>query len=162
MEPLIQTDNCPIKIPASFTSSSHEETFSLGVSFAQLLKWGSVVALRGPLGAGKTCFAKGVAQGLGVEEEVTSPTYTIIREYPAFPQASSPVTLFHIDAYRLKGNDDFTAIGGEEIIFSDGVSVIEWSERVEDFIPPEALRVDIAIDNGGKRLIDIYVKGEGN
>jgi len=165
----IQTGNFQDNFPGFFTSSSPEETFSLGKSLALLLKKGDIVALKGPLGAGKTCFVKGIAQGLGVEEEVTSPTYTIVSEYEAFPSAlphsvDSPVLIYHIDAYRLKGTDDFTAIGGEDIIFADGISLIEWSERIEEFIPQEALRVDIEITEGGKRLIRMYrgrVKGEG-
>ena len=121
-----------------------------------MLEKGDIVALKGPLGAGKTCFVKGIARGLGVEEEVTSPTYTIVSEYEAFPSTESPAVMYHIDAYRLKGNDDFSAIGGEDIIFADGISLIEWSERIEDFIPQEALRVDIEISGDGKRLIRMY------
>ena len=81
-------------------------------------------------------------------------------EYGAFLQAGGPVALYHIDAYRLKGSDDFSAIGGEEILFADGISLIEWSERIEDFIPSQALRVDIEIGEDGKRLIRMYIKGD--
>ena len=160
MAALIPTENFPINLPASFSSSSPEETFALGERLASLLQNGSIVALKGPLGAGKTCFAKGIARALGVAEEVSSPTYTIVSEYGAFLQAGPPVTLYHIDAYRLRGSDDFSAIGGEEIVFSDGISLIEWSERIEDFIPPQALRVDIEIADGGRRLIRMYTKGD--
>ena len=69
------------------------------------------------------------------------------------------MALYHIDAYRLRGSDDFSAIGGEEILFADGISLIEWSERIEDFIPPQALRVDIEIADGGRRFIRMYKKG---
>ena len=152
----IQTENSPISLPAFFTSLSPAETFAVGKNLAPLLQKGSIVALKGPLGAGKTCFAKGIACGLGVTEEVTSPTYTIVSEYEAFPPAGPPAVMYHIDAYRLKGNDDFSAIGGEDIIFADGISLIEWSERIEESIPPGAVRVDIEIAEGGKRLIRIY------
>jgi len=155
----IQAENFPISLPASFASSSAEETFALGQSLACLLKKGSIVALKGPLGAGKTCLVKGIARGLGVAEEVTSPTYTIVSEYE--PAAHFPAPIYHIDAYRLKGNDDFSAIGGDEILFADGISLIEWSERIEDAIPPAALLVDIAIGEDGKRLIRVCLKEGG-
>ena len=163
MAPWTQTENCRINLPVFFESSSSEDTFSLGKRLSPLLKKGSIVALKGPLGAGKTCFAKGIAVGLGVEEEVTSPTYTIVSEYEGFlcdkngTEAREPITIFHIDAYRLRGKDDFTAIGGEDIIFGNGISVIEWSERICDFIPPGALRVDFEIKEDGKRTVHIYM-----
>ena len=163
MAPWIQPGSSQISLPASITSSSPEETFSLGVNFASMLKKGDIVALKGPLGAGKTCFVKGVARGLGVRDEVTSPTYTIVSEYGAFPpaeHAAEPVVFYHIDAYRLRGSDDFIAIGGEEIIFSSGISMIEWSERIEDLIPNTAFWVDIEICGDDKRLIRIYRTGE--
>ena len=156
MEPWIPAENSLISFPALITSTSPEETFALGESFASLLKKGDVVALKGPLGAGKTCFVKGIARGLGIEEAVTSPTYTIVSEYEAVLSSGSPAVLYHIDAYRLKGNDDFAAMGGEDILFADGISLIEWSERIEDSIPREALRVDIEIIESGQRLIRMY------
>ena len=127
-----------------------------------MLETGNIVALKGPLGAGKTCFVKGIASGLGVVETITSPTYTIISEYEAFlrkaafPGTSSPVPLYHIDAYRLNGSDEFSAIGGEEIIFGNGISLIEWSERVQEHIPDGAFRVNIEIGKEDLRLISIY------
>ena len=117
------------------------------------LEKGSIVALKGPLGAGKTCFAKGLARGLGIAEEVTSPTYTIISEYEGTLKDGQPVAVYHIDAYRLGGNDDFSAIGGEEIVFGNGVSLIEWSERIPAFVPPRAIKVEIEIKGDDKRSI---------
>ena len=158
---MIQTEISPTpSIPMVYTSSKAEDTFALGERLALLLGKGSVVALRGPLGAGKTCLVKGIARGLRVEEEVTSPTYTIVSEYEGeLPEKNGlekeSVSFYHIDAYRLNGNDDFSAIGGEEIIFGKGISVIEWSDRIPGFISPGALRVDIGIDGDGKRLISI-------
>jgi len=131
----------------------------LGKRFAHILEKGSVVALTGPLGAGKTCFVKGIARGLGICEEVTSPTYTIISEYEGTLGEEDPVPFYHIDAYRLRGNDDFYAIGGEEIVFGKGISVIEWSERIPDFIPALAIKVEIKIIKDDNRLIRIY-RGE--
>ncbi|MDR0322876.1 MAG: tRNA (adenosine(37)-N6)-threonylcarbamoyltransferase complex ATPase subunit type 1 TsaE, partial [Treponema sp.] len=113
----------------SLVSNSPEETFALGQNIASLLSPGSVVALKGTLGSGKTCLAKGIARGLGITDIITSPTYTIISEYPA------STTLFHIDAYRLNGDKDFEDIGGPEIINSCGISIIEWSERIPNSLP---------------------------
>ena len=131
----------------------------MGKRLASLLSKGSIVALKGPLGAGKTCLAKGLANGLGIVEEVTSPTYTIISEYEAVISGEK-TPIYHIDAYRLEGNDDFTAIGGEEIVFGEGISIIEWSERISDFIPGEALRVDFEIVSNEERLIRVYKDGK--
>jgi tRNA threonylcarbamoyladenosine biosynthesis protein TsaE len=119
--------------------------------------------MRGPLGAGKTCLAKGIARGLGIKEEITSPTYTIVSEYPA----SCP--FYHIDAYRLSGDDDFASLGGEEFLYGEGISVVEWSDRIPSSIPPEALFVDIEIRGEEERNIRIagpmapeFLKGEKN
>lgn len=131
------------------TTTSPEETIVAGERLALHLHQGSVVALRGGLGAGKTYFAKGIARGLGVQEEVTSPTYTMIAEY----QGTLP--FYHIDAYRLKGDADFSSLGAEELLYGPGVTVIEWSERIPQSIPQEAIIVEIAIGAQNQRLITI-------
>jgi tRNA threonylcarbamoyladenosine biosynthesis protein TsaE len=136
-------------------SRSPEETFALGRRVARRVKRGTVIALRGGLGSGKTCFAKGVAAGLGVRETVTSPTYTIISEYQAeTPPAGieGPFSLYHIDAYRLDGDDDFENTGGRELIGGGGVSVIEWSERIERSLPAGAVRLELEIRENGERV----------
>jgi tRNA threonylcarbamoyladenosine biosynthesis protein TsaE len=122
----------------------------IGEKISGGLKGGSIVALRGGLGTGKTCLTKGIARGLGVLEEVTSPTYIIISEY-----TSSWVPFYHIDAYRLKGDDDFEALGGNEYIYGEGISVIEWSERLPLSIPPTALIIEISLLKDGRRCIDL-------
>ena len=121
-----------------------------------MLGKGSVVALRGPLGAGKTCFVKGIARGLVIDEEVTSPTYTIITEYEGILPNQEHVPVYHIDAYRLAGDDDFSNLGGEDVIFGEGISIIEWSEKIPGFIPEQAITVDIELQKDGKRLIKMY------
>jgi tRNA threonylcarbamoyladenosine biosynthesis protein TsaE len=159
LAPLIWTENCQIRLdlPAFVICSTADDTVSLGKMLASLLSKGVVVALKGPLGAGKTCLAKGIAMGLGVKEEVTSPSYTIISEYDGFLKGNS-IKIFHIDAYRLAGNDDFSAIGGEEMIFGDGISIIEWCERIPEFIKKGALRVDIQIADDEKRHFHICLE----
>ena len=130
-------------------SNSPQDTFDAGRKIAGALSAGSVVALKGTLGSGKTLLASGIANGLGVSENITSPTYTIINEYP-----SSPV-LYHIDVYRLNGDRDFQEIGGDEIINSSGISVIEWSERIPKSLPDNALAVSLEITGPSSRLIKI-------
>jgi tRNA threonylcarbamoyladenosine biosynthesis protein TsaE len=156
---LIRPENYPFNLPAEIICHTPEETETLGKCFSLFLVKGSVAALRGPLGAGKTCFTKGIARGLGITEEITSPTYTIVSEYEAVLSGGETVPFYHIDAYRLKGDDDFSAIGGEEIIFGGGVSVIEWSENIPGFIPAHALNVDFEIKESGERLVRIYRSG---
>ena len=151
----IQAESSRFNLPLIVKSSSAEETFAIGKRFASLLEKGSVVALKGPLGAGKTCFTKGLAEGLGIAEEVTSPTYTIVSEYEAVISGKK-IPVYHIDAYRLRGNDDFSAIGGEEIVYGEGISIIEWSDRISAFIPGEAIRVDFELIGDNERQICVY------
>jgi tRNA threonylcarbamoyladenosine biosynthesis protein TsaE len=109
---------------------------------------GSIIALRGGLGAGKTTFAKGFARGLGIRDEVTSPTYTIVSEY------EGRLRLHHIDAYRLSGPEDFDSVGGEDLLRDEaGVCLIEWSERIEAALPPETAVAAFEILGDGSRLL---------
>jgi len=141
----------PERFLIEFVSNSAEETFSLGQRVAAVLKAGSVVALRGELGSGKTCLTKGIACGLGIGETVTSPTYTIVSEY----QRDASPTLFHIDAYRLDNDDDFLRLGGDEILNSGGICVIEWSERICRSLPQDAITIEIVITCPSSRLLRI-------
>ena len=137
-----------------FVSSSPEETEAFGNKLARRLKTGSVIALRGGLGAGKTCLVKGIARGLGITENITSPTYTIINEYSA-GNKDQAVTLYHIDAYRLSGDEDFESTGAGELIGNGGISVIEWSERIPRSIPSDAITIHIDITGQQSRSIRI-------
>ena len=127
-------------------STTPEETLYAGEHFASILRQGSVVALRGGLGVGKTCFVKGLARGLCIKEEITSPSYPIIAEY------EGAIPFYHIDAYRLSGDEDVEALGINEM-FDRGITVIEWSERIFKSIPADALIVEIEIIEGGRRRI---------
>jgi len=133
-------------------SNSPEETISIGKRIANFLTAGSVVALTGCLGSGKTCLTKGIALGLGITENITSPTYTIINEYQR--EESSP-TLLHIDAYRLNCDKDFEDIGGDETINSGGISIIEWSERIPKSIPENSIKISMEITSPLSRAIKI-------
>jgi tRNA threonylcarbamoyladenosine biosynthesis protein TsaE len=120
-----------------------------GERIASLLRPGSIIALRGGLGAGKTCLVKGIARGLGIDEEVTSPTYTIVSEY------RGRLPLYHIDAYRLNDGGDFLAIGGEEYLYGEGAALIEWSERIAGSIPPGAAVIELEITGENRRTLRI-------
>jgi len=133
-------------------SSSPEETIKAGEELVFFLHRGSIVALYGALGAGKTYFTKGIAKALSIEEEITSPTYTIISEYEGLLKKEK-ISFYHIDAYRLLGDDDFTNIGGEELLYGNGISVIEWSERFSNSIPENAISIEIEVIEYNKRRI---------
>ncbi len=134
-------------------SASEQETERLGEQLGARLRPGGVLAFYGGLGAGKTAFIRGVARGLGVEGRVTSPTFTIVNEYPG------RVPLFHFDMYRLGSSDELFDIGWEDYLARGGVCCVEWTENVEDAIPPEAVRVRIEKTGEQERVIDI--EGEG-
>jgi tRNA threonylcarbamoyladenosine biosynthesis protein TsaE len=142
-----------ISLPFEFIAVSEDETVACGIALAATLQKGSVVALRGGLGAGKTYFTKGLAKGLGVTEAVTSPTYTIINEY------EGRLPFYHIDAYRLNGDSDFTDLGADELLYGNGVTVIEWSEKIPHSIPMSAVMVSIEILPDRKRKISIKEGG---
>ena len=133
-------------------SKSPTETFSIGRLLGEGLTGGDCVALTGELGAGKTCLTQGIAAGLGVPDGyvVTSPTFTLINEYPG-----GDTTLYHLDVYRLSGSADLEEMGFQEYLMSDGVMVIEWAEKVSDAIPDEALRVELSYMDEMVRRIEI-------
>ncbi len=120
-----------------FLSSSVEMTQKLGQTLGQRLQPGDVIAFYGDLGAGKTAFTRGLAQGLGIGEMVTSPTYTVVNEY-----LSGRLPLFHFDMYRLSSAEDLFDIGWEDYLERGGVCAVEWSERVEEALEG-AIRVTI-------------------
>ena len=110
-----------------FYTNSPAETEAVGAALAQKLRPGTVIAYRGDLGAGKTAFTRGLAKGLGCEDMVSSPTYTIVNEY-----LSGKMPLFHFDMYRLGSADDLWDIGWEDYLERGGVCAVEWSENVEE------------------------------
>ncbi|HJB56694.1 MAG TPA: tRNA (adenosine(37)-N6)-threonylcarbamoyltransferase complex ATPase subunit type 1 TsaE [Candidatus Flavonifractor intestinipullorum] len=138
-------------------SNSPAETEEAGETLARRLTPGAVVAFTGDLGAGKTAFIRGLARGLGVEERVTSPTFTIVNEY-----LGGRVPLFHFDLYRLGSAEELYDIGWEDYLARGGVCAVEWSEHMGDALEPEAIRVDIRRgENDSQRRITIQEGGEG-
>ena len=115
-------------------TNSPAETEAAGAALAAELKPGSVIAFTGDLGAGKTAFTRGLARGLGVEERVTSPTFTIVNEYH-----DGRLPFYHFDVYRLSCEEEMDDIGYEEYFFGDGVCLVEWAELFPDLIPKEAI-----------------------
>ena len=140
----------------SFNSRSDRETVELGRRLGAFLTAGCVIGLIGDLGAGKTCFIKGLAEGLNntPADEVTSPTFTILQEYPG------PVPLYHFDAYRLSGSGDLETIGFEDYVGTDGVAVIEWADRISDALPLDAISMRIEWVSENERLFICMARGE--
>lgn len=128
---------------------SEEETERAGAELAASISPGSVVALYGDLGAGKTAFVRGIARGLGLDVRVSSPTFTIVNEY------LGPVPLFHFDMYRINSSEELFDIGWDDYLERGGVCAVEWSENIDDAIPEEAIRVTISKTDDTSRTIVI-------
>ncbi|MGE5590389.1 MAG: tRNA (adenosine(37)-N6)-threonylcarbamoyltransferase complex ATPase subunit type 1 TsaE [Bacillota bacterium] len=141
---------------ATCISHSPEETRTLGRRLGALLDSGDVVVLAGNLGAGKTCLAQGICQGLGVDEPVSSPTFTLINEY------RGRLKVYHLDAYRLSGPADAADLGLEEILGGDGVALVEWAERIADYLPQDRLQVELQPDAElGPDVRRLWISGSG-
>ena len=132
-----------------FITSSPEETVALGKKIGGMLKNGDVIAMQGTLAAGKTTITKGIAAALGIEDTITSPTFCLISEY----QGKMP--LYHMDVYRLNGAEDFAELGPDDMIYGNGVSIIEWSEKIMTELPRKTILLKITTQEDGTRLIEI-------
>lgn len=134
-----------------YISNSEEDTINLGKKIASQLKKGDIIILSGDLGSGKTKLTEGVLSYFGLQNEISSPTFTIVNEYD-----TEDLKLFHFDLYRLADIDEFFAIGGEEY-FEKGASIIEWGELLEDYLPDKYLKLEFSRDNSfdTKRVIKI-------
>lgn len=132
-------------------SNSEENTKMIGKSFAATLKKGDVVVLTGDLGSGKTKFTEGVLTYFGLENEISSPTFTIVNEY-----VNKDVNIYHFDVYRLEDEDEFYAIGGEEY-FETGICLIEWGEMIKGALPKNYIHITFSrnIDVENERVICI-------
>ena len=125
-----------------YFSHSTDDTKKLGANFAKLLKKGDTIVLSGDLGAGKTVFVSGFLSYYGKEDDVASPTFTIVNEH----NLNKDLTLFHFDVYRFDFEDEFTAIGGEEF-YDKGICIIEWGEKIKDLLPKNFLEIKIQKNN---------------
>ena len=135
-----------------FITCSPQETENLGAALGKILKPGTILAYRGDLGAGKTAFTRGLARGLGYQDPVTSPTYTIVNEY-----LGGRLPLFHFDMYRLGSSDDLWDIGWEDYLERGGICAVEWSENVDDAMENA---VYITIHKTGEETRRIEIEGE--
>ena len=135
-------------------SNSWEQTFEAGKTLAKKLSPGDVIAFHGDLGAGKTVFARGLAEGLGLDARVTSPTFTIVNEY------EGDIPLFHFDMYRLSGSDELFEIGWEDYLARGGICAVEWSEITEDAFPENTINIYIKKIDDNSREITIEIPEE--
>lgn len=136
-------------------TTSPETTKQLAATLAPYLRAGDVIVLTGDLGAGKTQFVQGVAAGLGVRGNVTSPTFNILLTY-----ANGKLPLYHFDLYRLESSDELEDIGYYETIDGDGASFIEWGEKFPEALPYGYLEISLRLDDQGNRLVRAHSYGE--
>ncbi len=141
-----------------FIVNSVEQTFNIGKQIGALVNPGDIICLTGDLGTGKTHISKGIALGLGIKEHITSPTVNIVNEY-----SSGRLGLNHFDVYRVNDPDEIYAIGFDEYIFSDKVSIIEWANYIEEIIPSEYLYINIKkTPEKGENFRKITIEAFGN
>ena len=133
----------------AFISKSFEETIHTGKEIGAKLQPGDIICMEGDLGAGKTSLTKGIALALDIQEEITSPTYTLISEY----YGSYP--LYHMDLYRIDSIEEFEMLGAEDLLFGKGISIIEWSERIEEYLPENKKIIRITIMPDLNRKIEV-------
>ncbi len=133
----------------TFQTKSAEETIELGEKIGRLLKKGDIIAMQGTLAAGKTTITKGIAKALGITDTITSPTFCLISEY------YGTMPLYHFDVYRLEGTEDFINLGADDMLYGDGVSIIEWSEKIMEELPSRTIILRLTPQEDGSRLIEI-------
>lgn len=132
----------------TFYTESAEQTIGLGEKIGSFLRPGDIIALQGTLAAGKTTITKGIARALGITEDITSPTFTLISVY------EGRLPLYHMDVYRLEGSADFSDLGAEEMLYGNGICVIEWSEKIMHELPSSTIVIKLSAENE-KRTVTI-------
>ncbi len=139
------------------TTETDEETKNLGASLAPALEIGDIISLTGDLGAGKTQFVQGLADGLEIKEPVTSPTFVIIKQYN-----NGRLPLYHFDVYRLNSPKELRPLGYEEYFFGNGVTVIEWGDKISDLLPPDHLEIKLhrSTESANRRTLVIASFGQ--
>ena len=139
------------------TSGSVRETLHLGKSIGRCAAAGDIICLFGSLGSGKTVLAKGIAEGLGIQKhDVLSPTFVLMRQY------DGRLAMYHFDLYRLQDISQVRDLGYEEYFFDNGVTVIEWPERLGSLMPDSYLKITLDVAGKSRRLITIAAKGQRN
>jgi tRNA threonylcarbamoyladenosine biosynthesis protein TsaE len=132
-----------------FESTDESGTLDIAFSFGRTLAPGTVIALNGELGTGKTVFTRGVAKALNVDEKVTSPTFTLINEY------SGDIPVYHMDFYRLNNEKEILDLGVEDYFYGDGICLVEWAEKLGEAFPAEAVSIEIKHVDNNRRTITI-------
>lgn len=141
-------------------SHSERETIDLGRRLMHHLKPGDIVCLFGMLGAGKTIIVKGMAGALGINrDQVRSPSFVLINEYHSSWKQRSNISLYHLDLFRLKDYQNILDLGYEEYLYSPGICVIEWAQRLQGLLPPQFLKVVLEIKDENTRVIKLIAKG---
>ena len=123
-----------------FKSNSDRKTLEIGCDLGKTLKKGDVVAIYGDLGAGKTVISKGIAKGLGIKDEITSPTYTFVHEY------RDPIEFYHFDMYRIIDPEEAVEIGFPDYLSNTSISIIEWPDKIEELLPKKRVNIKIEKD----------------
>ena len=137
-------------------SKSISDTFKIGKTIAKNLQKSDIICLFGTLGSGKTVLTKGIASGLGIKKnKIISPSFVLIRQYNA-----GKIPLYHFDLYRLKAPCDIMVLGYEEYLYDEGVTVIEWAERLKYLLPKEHLKINLYIKTNTQRLLEISAFGK--
>ena len=140
-----------------FISHSEAQTRRFGARLGELLQGGDVICLAGELGAGKTCLAQGIGQGLGIEGPITSPSFTLINEYR---QEQARLPFYHIDLYRLGKAKEILTLGLEDYFYGEGACVVEWADRVPEALPAERLWIELRYIVETKRGLLMKAVGE--
>ncbi|MBE6839505.1 MAG: tRNA (adenosine(37)-N6)-threonylcarbamoyltransferase complex ATPase subunit type 1 TsaE [Ruminococcus sp.] len=133
----------------TFTSHSPEETIEFGKKIGALIRGGDIIAYKGSMGAGKTTFTRGLCVGMGLPDEVTSPTFALVNEY------RGRITLYHFDMYRIMGADDLETTGFYDYIGEDSVLAVEWSENIEDCLPEGTIFITLGHIDENTRTITV-------
>ncbi|MBN2439909.1 MAG: tRNA (adenosine(37)-N6)-threonylcarbamoyltransferase complex ATPase subunit type 1 TsaE [Spirochaetales bacterium] len=137
-----------------YDSRERKDTIKIGTHIGERLKKGAIVCLEGSLGAGKTTLVKGIARALGITEEVTSPSFTIVSSY------SGRCDLYHIDLYRIEYVDELYDIGIDDLLYGNGITIIEWGEKIESYLPKDIIKINLLINEDNSRKISISGLGE--
>lgn len=124
-----------------YHSNTEQETFALGVEIGQSCKGGEIILLNGDLGVGKTIFSKGMGKGLGIEEPISSPTFTVVQIYE-----KGRLPLYHFDVYRIADIEEMDEIGYEDYFYGNGVCLIEWAALIKEILPKDVISVTIKKD----------------
>ena len=141
-----------------FVSKSENDTIEFANNLASLLKNGDIIVLSGDLGSGKTKFTQGVLKHFGLEDEISSPTFTIVNEYH-----KDDTNIYHFDVYRLADSDEFYSIGGDEYL-NNGICIIEWGEIIEDILPKDYIKISFTkdVNNENYRVLELQAFGSNS